>query len=165
MDHINTVTTTPGKQFGAAASTQIKIATPAPKQHRPQFDSDHIPFNGNAKELRAIALRESALDLLARHGYPAPSVNPNKTLCSAVAVPFGREESIFISLSLADEQIMEVVEAHPSLFPYFMKYGLNIWAGKKVFNLEWDESGTVDFVNFTRGPWEDLLIALAEDSL
>lgn len=165
MDYINTVTTTSGKQLGAAASSQIKIATPTPKQHRPNFRSDHTPFKGNAKELRAIALRASALDLVARYGCPAPSVNPNKTLRSAVAVPFGREESIFISLSLADDQIMEIVEANPSVFPYFMKYGLDIWVGKKVFNLEWDESGTIDIINFTRGPWEHLLFALAGDNL
>jgi hypothetical protein len=165
VDSITIFQTAGEQQFGPAANTQIAIALPAPVQHRPQFCGDHIPFKGTSKELRAIALRNSAVNLISRFGRPLPSVNPNRTICSAIAVPFGRDDSILISLSLADSQIMEIVEANPAVFPHFMQYGLDIWADRKVFNFEWNDHGTIDIVNFTRGPWESLLIALAPETL
>ena len=165
MDNFTIFQTAGEQQFGPAGNVQIAIAMPAPVQHRPQFPSDHAPFKGTSKELRAIALRSSAVNLISRFGRPMPYANPNRAICSAVAVPFGRDDSIHILLSLADPQIMEIVEANPSVFPHFMRYGLDIWADRKVFNLEWDDHGTIDIVNFTRGPWEDLLVALSPEAL
>ena len=44
-----------------------------------------------------------------------------------------------------------------------LPYGLDIWTGRKVFNLEWDEeSGKVDLVTFKRGRWEEVVLRLAE---
>lgn len=165
MDNFNIFQTAGTQQFGLAANAKIAIAMPTPLQHRPQFRSDHAPFKGTPKELRAIALRGSAVNLISRFGRPLPSMSPNRTIRSVVEVPFGRDDSILISLSLADPQVTEIVEANPSVFPHFMKYGLDVWADRKVFNLEWDDRGTIDIVNFTRGPWEDLLIALDPEAL
>ena len=35
-----------------------------------------------------------------------------------------------------------------------LPYGLDIWAGGKVLNLEWNDSGDMKLVSFKRGAWE-----------
>lgn len=165
MVNFNIFQTAGKQQFGPAANAQIAIALPAPLQHRPHLRDDQMPFKGTSKELRAIAVRNIAVNLISRFGRPLPLENPNRTISSAIAVPFGRDESILVLLSLADAQIMEIVEANPAVFPHFMRYHLDIWADRKVFNLEWDTHGTIDIISFTRGPWEDLMMALAGEGL
>lgn len=118
MDNFTIFQTAGEQQFGTAANAKIAIAMHAPIQHRSQFPNDHIPFKGTPKELRAVALRSSAVNLISRFGRPLPSVNPNRTICSAVAVPFSQDDSVYILLSLADSQITEIVEANPSVFPH-----------------------------------------------
>ena len=41
-------------------------------------------------------------------------------------------------------------------------YGLDIWVGKKVFNLEWHDDGRFKIINFTRGEWEKTVLSWAE---
>lgn len=40
-------------------------------------------------------------------------------------------------------------------------YGLDIWAPKKVMNLEWSDNDEVLVVSFRRGAWEDEIIRAA----
>ena len=42
-----------------------------------------------------------------------------------------------------------------------LSYGLDIWAPKKVLNIEWSEQGKVELVSFRPGEWEAQLIAAA----
>ena len=42
-----------------------------------------------------------------------------------------------------------------------LPYGLDVWAGTKVFNVQWDEDETFEVVLFKRGEWELALIAAA----
>lgn len=42
-----------------------------------------------------------------------------------------------------------------------LPYGLDIWSGRKVMNIEWDDRGRVDLVSFKRGPWEQHLEGFA----
>lgn len=35
---------------------------------------------------------------------------------------------------------------------------LDIWAGHKVLNIEWDQHDRITILSFHRGPWEDLLL-------
>jgi hypothetical protein len=41
-------------------------------------------------------------------------------------------------------------------------YGLDIWAPKKVLNVEWSDQGKVELVSFRPGEWEAELIAAAK---
>lgn len=41
-----------------------------------------------------------------------------------------------------------------------LSYGLDVWCGQKVLNLEWDADGHVDLVGFHRGDWVAELLAL-----
>jgi hypothetical protein len=46
--------------------------------------------------------------------------------------------------------------------PKNLPYGLDIWAPKKVLNIEWDDQGNVVLISFSPGAWELELITLAE---
>jgi hypothetical protein len=35
-----------------------------------------------------------------------------------------------------------------------LPYGLNIWSGNKVLNIEWSDDGRTDVVSYRPGPWE-----------
>jgi hypothetical protein len=37
--------------------------------------------------------------------------------------------------------------------------GLDIWAGPKVLNIEWDHKGQVILVSFKRGSWEKIILS------
>jgi hypothetical protein len=41
------------------------------------------------------------------------------------------------------------------------RYGLDVWAPRKVLNVEWNHEDRLEIVSFRRGIWEDLLIAEA----
>ena len=40
--------------------------------------------------------------------------------------------------------------------------GLDIWAGSKVLNIEWDHKDQIDLVSFKRGPWEKIVLSWEE---
>jgi hypothetical protein len=41
-----------------------------------------------------------------------------------------------------------------------LPWGLDVWHGRKVLSLQWDDAGRVEVISFTRGPWEDEALAL-----
>jgi len=43
-----------------------------------------------------------------------------------------------------------------------LPYGLDVWAPKKVLNIEWDDKGAVVLVAFRTGEWEAELIAATQ---
>ncbi len=48
--------------------------------------------------------------------------------------------------------------------PRTLPYGLDIWGGKKVFSMDWDDAEEVEIRSFTRGEWEDRLLAMRRDA-
>jgi hypothetical protein len=46
-----------------------------------------------------------------------------------------------------------------------LPYGLDIWEGKKVLNLEWDIDNNLEIVSFKRGIWEQIFLAKARSEL
>jgi hypothetical protein len=46
--------------------------------------------------------------------------------------------------------------------PQNLPYGLDVWAPKKVLNIEWDDKGNVTLVSLRPGAWETELITLAQ---
>ncbi len=48
--------------------------------------------------------------------------------------------------------------------PRTLPYGLDIWHGKKVFSMDWDDAEGVEIRSFTRGEWEDRLLAVRRDA-
>ena len=49
--------------------------------------------------------------------------------------------------------------------PKNLPYGLDIWALKKVLNIEWDDKGNVALVSLRHGAWESELITLAKNEV
>jgi hypothetical protein len=43
--------------------------------------------------------------------------------------------------------------------PKPMPYELSLWAGSKVLLMKWEQGGEVRIVTFTRGDWEERLLA------
>ena len=41
-----------------------------------------------------------------------------------------------------------------------LPWGLDVWHGRKVLSLQWDDAGRVEVNSFSRGPWEDEALAL-----
>jgi hypothetical protein len=42
-------------------------------------------------------------------------------------------------------------------------YGLDVWAPKKVLNVEWDDREKIHVVSYNPGPWEATVLRLAND--
>lgn len=42
-----------------------------------------------------------------------------------------------------------------------LPYGLDIWTGKKVLNIEWCADGYFEIVSFRRGDWESTILSWA----
>ena len=41
-----------------------------------------------------------------------------------------------------------------------LPWGLDVWHGRKVLSLQWDDTGRAEVISFNRGPWEDEALAL-----
>ena len=41
-----------------------------------------------------------------------------------------------------------------------LPWGLDVWHGRKVLSLQWDDAGRVEVTSFNRGPWEAEALAL-----
>ncbi len=48
--------------------------------------------------------------------------------------------------------------------PRTLPYGLDIWHGKKVFSIDWDDAEGVEIRSFARGEWEDRLFDVRWDT-
>ena len=46
-----------------------------------------------------------------------------------------------------------------------LPWGLDVWHGRKVLSLQWNDAGRVEVVSFTRGPWEAEALALGGQDL
>ena len=72
------------------------------------------------------------------------------------------------SLSISYRTPFQPVPKPPEAMMYFAAllgrkidhpYGLDIWHGKKVLNLVWDESESLEIVSYKPGEWEEILVA------
>jgi hypothetical protein len=45
-----------------------------------------------------------------------------------------------------------------------LPYGVDVWCGPKVLNVEWDDNGLVDVIGYKPGSWERELEKLARDA-
>ena len=41
-----------------------------------------------------------------------------------------------------------------------LPWGLDVWHGRKVLSLRWDDAGRVEVISFNRGPWEAEALAM-----
>lgn len=117
------------------------------------------------KLTRAIELRDTALQLLASAGTWAESRRQDGT--PVRCLEFRRD-----GIEMIHRTRFQRVFAEPSDSAKYgaallgldwkrnLPYGLDIWAGQKVLNIEWDNQGRVELVSLKRGCWEQDLVAL-----
>lgn len=41
----------------------------------------------------------------------------------------------------------------------YKAYGLDIWFGKKVLSVQWDQEDEVEVISYRKGEWEEKLLA------
>ena len=101
---------------------------------------------------RVIAIRDRALILLKEHGEWHEMQGAGKSLEASVGNVKFSHRTPFSGI----REVSPRMKYNEALFGKTMlPYGLDIWAGKKVLNVEWDNEGNVEIVSFTRGEWEN----------
>jgi hypothetical protein len=123
-----------------------------------------------AKLARALALRDAALKVLGRVGsWEAVGVNRKTSDAGDVKVLAAHLRGLHISyrtpfqhMPQADGLLKYRAAQSGLTVPQNLPYGLDVWAPKKVLNIEWDDKGNVTLVSLRPGAWETELITLAQ---
>jgi hypothetical protein len=125
----------------------------------------------------AIQIRDHALVIIRQHGQPQPmgeGLNMlawrGETFAILHRTPFQRVPGanpadaigrFAAKHGLSSEEAKYTLALNGVALPEILPYGLDIWCGKKVLNLEWDDAGAVHIAGFKRGPWEAEFLGLA----
>jgi hypothetical protein len=131
-------------------------------------------MNRRGKKLvRALALRDAALTIVKRKGtWTAGNI---KVLIAYVGdieilyrTPFQRLPAAGIShrrlAALSDRNKYYMAMFHQKFHKSNMPYGIDVWAPKKVLNIEWDDEGNIELVSFRAGDWEEKLTKAASEN-
>lgn len=113
-----------------------------------------------ARHARLLHIRRSALLVLGRLGtfstdgssrfeYKGATLSISHRTPFSVPFPAASERDKYISAVLG------------IACPVDLPYGLDVWAPRKVLNVEWDGAGRVQLIGYKPGPWEDELRDLA----
>lgn len=118
------------------------------------------------KLTRATELRDAALHFLALAGTWAESRRQDGTIVrflefrgDGISVMYRTPfQKVFSAPSDSRKYLAALlgVDCEKNL-----PYGLDIFVGRKVLNIEWDNKGRIDLVSFKRGEWETRLEGLA----
>jgi hypothetical protein len=109
---------------------------------------------------RVAELRDAALRVLERHGQWKPCGSRNLHMMTAdVSNLLILHRTPFQKLLTPSER-MKFMAAVLGQAPRALPYGLDIWHGKKVFGIDWDDGREVEVRSFRRGEWEQRLLAV-----
>jgi hypothetical protein len=123
-----------------------------------------------AKLAYALALRDAALKVISRMGTwqqaeparAASSVGYIRLLSARLGTLEISYRTPFQRLPKAADLLKYRAVQQGLTAPQNLPYGLDVWAPKKVMNIEWDDKGNVVLVSLRRGAWETELIVLAK---
>ncbi|MCS0496871.1 hypothetical protein NVS89_17365 [Ancylobacter sp. MQZ15Z-1] len=140
------------------------ILLPQPPQRGPMAHCGN-DFQGTPRDQRMLAVRQAAVDLICYSGVHSAVID---TQCrfrfsADLAVVCGHE--IDIELSAAHPKLVSLIAENPTIFGDAMEYGLEIWAGEKVLDIEWSVRGAILVRSFGRGAWEKRLISAASEAV
>jgi hypothetical protein len=107
---------------------------------------------------RALRLRDIALAIVRRQGTWKRAGKVNLLMASHGTISIGYRTP-FQRLPDANNQLKYMAAQLGRRAPQNLPYGLDIWAPKKVLNVEWDDQGNVVLVSFRPGEWEAELAA------
>jgi hypothetical protein len=112
----------------------------------------------------AVLIRDAALEILAATGRFV-LIEPAGRILEArlgemhllYRTPFQKLDERSADLKV---RIALFEQATGKKVPRDLEYGLDIWCGRKVLNVEWSTSGDrIDVVSFRRGAWEQQLLS------
>jgi len=121
------------------------------------------------KRERAIELRDRAIILLKTKGsWAALSGAVDTDAVRALTYKTARRHIVLrtpfqkLPWSLTGAQKYAAAQNEVTLGQN-LPYGLDIWAGRKVLNIEWDLGSVIEVVSYKPGDWERDLEALLDD--
>jgi hypothetical protein len=104
----------------------------------------------------ALTLRDAAVVIVKRYGK-LEDCGAAKLLIARIGEIVISYRSPFQPLPKLDEKSKyEIARLGGRLN---LSYGLDVWAPKKVLNIEWDDRGAFEVISFRRGDWESVLSA------
>jgi hypothetical protein len=109
---------------------------------------------------RAIELRDAGLSVLEVYGRWKPCGSRDLHMLTAdVSNLLILYRTPFQKIFKPSERMkyMAAVFGQP---PRTLPYGLDIWHGKKVLSIDWDDAEAVEIRSFAPGKWEDTLLAV-----
>jgi hypothetical protein len=124
----------------------------------------------STKLLRALQLRNAGLSVIRCSGMWQACGGTPRSVPGAGSMRFltARTGTLWIScrtpfqrIPHADDDLKYRAVQYGLTVPKNLPYGLDVWAPKKVLNIEWDNSGNVALVSMRRGSWETELISAA----
>lgn len=113
---------------------------------------------------RALELRDAAFSVLERYGRWKPCGSRALHMLTAdVSNLLILYRTPFQKIFKPSER-MKYMAAAFGQAPRTLPYGLDIWHGKKVLSIDWDDTEAVEIRSFTPGKWEDRLLAVRADA-
>jgi hypothetical protein len=120
----------------------------------------------STKLARALLSRDAALAVLRRMGVwetiAVRGARDMKFLSARIGSLQISYRTPFQGMPQAADALKYRAAQHDLTVPQNLPYGLDVWANKKVLNIEWDDQGNVALVSLRPGAWEAELTALAE---
>jgi hypothetical protein len=109
---------------------------------------------------RALALRDAALIVVKRDGTWRD--------CGSAKLLFAQSDGISVAYRTPFQKLPEesdLTKYHIARLgaQLNLPYGLDVWAPKKVLNIEWDDQGSVALIALRSGAWEADLISAASE--
>jgi hypothetical protein len=121
------------------------------------------------KLARALVLRDAALTVLKHIGIwetvtlarGASGARDIKVLSARLGNLHILHRTPFQRMPQPDDLLKYRAAQISLIVPQNLLYGLDLWAAKKVLNIEWDDKGSVVLISLHHGAWETELITLA----
>ena len=119
-------------------------------------------MTGTDRTARALAIRDHLLPLIRVQGEMEEIGGSGRRMVMWKAGRFAfalRSPFTAWGIKAAPPRSYSAAQAKQRANPV-LPWGLDVWHGRKVLSLQWDDSGRVEVISFNRGPWEDEALAL-----
>ena len=115
------------------------------------------------KQDRAIELRDLALSVVKARGAWQGTWGGAGLLTYRDGGLIIAYRSPFQQLPQPSGEVVRKAMAYGVMPPKSLPYGLDIWAPRKVLNIEWSDAGDIAVRDYKAGPWEQELERLAAE--
>ncbi len=119
-------------------------------------------MTGTARTARALAIRDHLLPLIRVQGAMKEIGGSGVRMVTWEAEPFGfalRSPFTPWPPGAPSPGSYGAAQAKQRANPV-LPWRLDVWHERKVLSLQWDYAGRVEVISFSRGPWEDEVLAL-----